>query len=119
MVLIIGGAGAGKRTFARSLGFSPDDFADGVLDARPCIYHVEKMVFADASRAPELLAPLLEKQVVICCEVGSGVIPLEYETRLAREAVGRLCVRLAQEAECVVRMVCGLPTVIKGTLPCG
>lgn len=118
MVLIIGGAGAGKRTFAQSLGFSPDDFADGVLDTRPCIYHVEKMVFADAASAPQLLAPLLEKQVVICCEVGNGVIPLAYETRLAREAVGRLCVQLAQQAQCVVRMVCGIPTVIKGTLPC-
>lgn len=118
MVLIVGGAGSGKRSFARSLGYLSEDFADGVLDARPCVYHVEKMVFADVPNAPQLLASLLEKQVVICCEVGSGVIPLEYETRLAREAVGRLCVQLAQQAQCVVRMVCGIPTVIKGTLPC-
>ncbi len=117
MVLIIGGEGSGKRTFAQSLGLSPEDMADGALDARPCVYHVEKMVFADAANAPRLLEPLCEKQVVICCEVGSGVIPADYETRLAREAVGRLCVRLAQRAQCVVRMICGIPAIIKGELP--
>ena len=81
-------------------------------------FHVEKMVFADVKGAPELLEPLCEKRAVLCCEVGSGIIPIDYETRLGREAVGRLCVRLAQRAECVVRMVCGIPTVIKGELPC-
>ena len=85
---------------------------------RPVVFHVEKMVFADVKGAPELLEPLCEKRAVLCCEVGSGVIPIDYETRLGREAVGRLCVRLAQRAECVVRMVCGIPTVIKGDLPC-
>lgn len=118
MVLIVGGEGSGKRSFAETLGYAPEQMADGVLDARPVIYHVEKLVFADAEHAPELLEPLCEKAVVICCEVGSGVIPMEYETRLAREATGRLCVRLAQRAECVVRMVCGIPTVLKGELPC-
>ena len=119
MVLIVGGEGSGKRTFAQSLGYAPEEIADGVLDARPCVCHVEKLVFADAANAPKLLPELLQKQVVICCEVGSGVIPANYETRLARETVGRLCTRLAQQADCVVRMVCGIPTVLKGALLCG
>ena len=118
MVLIVGGEGSGKRSFAQTLGFAPEEMADGVLDERPVVFHVEKMVFADVKGAPELLEPLGEKRAVLCCEVGSGVIPIDYETRLGREAVGRLCVRLAQRAECVVRMVCGIPTVIKGELPC-
>ena len=118
MVLIVGGEGSGKRSFAQTLGFAPEELADGVLDERPVVFHVEKMVFADVTGAPELLEPLCEKRAVLCCEVGSGIIPIDYETRLGREAVGRLCVRLAQRAECVVRMVCGIPTVIKGELPC-
>lgn len=118
MVLIVGGEGSGKRSFAKTLGFASGQMADGVLDERPVVYHVEKMVFADVQNAPALYEPLCEKQLVLCCEVGSGVIPAEYETRLAREAVGRLCVRLAAHADCVVRMVCGIPTVIKGELPC-
>ena len=99
-------------------GGMPEEMADGVLDERSVVFHVEKMVFADVKGAPELLEPLCEKRAVLCCEVGSGVIPIDYETRLGRETVGRLCVRLAQRAECVVRMVCGIPTVIKGELPC-
>lgn len=118
MVLIVGADGSGKRSFAASLGYSADDMADGVLNSCPVIYHVEEMVFADLDAAGELLEPLCEKEVVICCEVGSGIIPIDYKTRLSREAVGRLCIRLAQRAECVVRTVCGIPTVLKGELPC-
>lgn len=117
MVLIVGGEGAGKRTFAESLGFMRAEIADAVLDGRPVVCHVEQMVFRDAAAAPKLLEPLSKKAVVICNEVGSGVIPVSYETRLAREAVGRLTILLAQRATCVVRMVCGVPSVIKGELP--
>lgn len=117
MILIVGGEGAGKRSFAESLGYARSEMADGVLDARPVVYHVEKMVAADHTAAPGLLEPLSEKEVVICCEVGSGIIPADYQQRLTREATGRLCVWLAQRADTVVRMVCGIPTVLKGKLP--
>ena len=117
MILIVGGEGAGKRSFARSLGWTDADMADGVLNAQPVIFHTEKLTMADPEAGDALLAALREKAVVICNEVGSGVIPLAPEERRGREATGRLCVRLAQEAACVVRMVCGLPTVLKGELP--
>jgi adenosylcobinamide kinase/adenosylcobinamide-phosphate guanylyltransferase len=117
MILIVGGEGSGKRSFAESLGYSPESMADGVLDDKPVVFHVERMVAADHTASPELLEPLCGKEVVICCEVGSGIVPAEYEQRLTREATGRLCVRLAQRADAVVRMVCGIPTVIKGKLP--
>ena len=58
MVLIVGGEGSGKRSFAQTLGFAPEEMADGVLDERPVVFHVEKMVFADVKGAPELLEPL-------------------------------------------------------------
>lgn len=117
MILIVGGEGAGKRTYAKSLGYTDDDMADGVLDNRPVIYHTERLVFAGPEGADELLEPLREKEVVICCEVGSGVIPVDWRERRGREQTGRLCVRLAKEAETVVRLVCGIPTAIKGKLP--
>ncbi|HPR40428.1 MAG TPA: bifunctional adenosylcobinamide kinase/adenosylcobinamide-phosphate guanylyltransferase, partial [Oscillospiraceae bacterium] len=65
----------------------------------------------------ELLPRLLEKEAVLCDEVGSGVIPVAGNEAAARRAVGKLCILLAQRATCVVRVVCGIPTVIKGTLP--
>ena len=64
MVLIVGGEGSGKRSFAETLGYAPEQMADAALDARPVVYHVEKMVFPDAEHAPELLEPLCGKDVV-------------------------------------------------------
>lgn len=116
MLLIVGGEGSGKRTFARSLGYADSDLSDAVLDDRPVIFHVEQMVFRDPEHSDILLPALERKDVVICNEVGSGVIPVERGERIGREAVGRLCVQLAQRAACVVRMVSGIPMVIKGEL---
>lgn len=118
MLLIVGGEGSGKRTFAKTLGYMDADLADGVLDDRPVIFHVERMVFADPDGAQALLEPLCAKEVVICNEVGSGIIPADRAGRAGREATGRLCVLLAQRADCVVRMVSGIPMAIKGDLPC-
>ena len=39
------------------------------------------------------------------------------EERAAREAAGRLSCLLAERAETVVRVFCGLPAVLKGSLP--
>ena len=117
MILIIGGEGSGKRSFARSLGWADADMADGVLDARPVIYHTEKLTMADPESGAALFEQLKGKEVVICNEVGSGIIPLDPKERRGREETGRLCSRLAREATAVVRMVCGLPTVLKGELP--
>lgn len=119
MLLIIGGEGSGKRTFAKSLGYSENDMADGVIDERPVVFHLEQMIFADPDIADNILPSLEEKEVVICNEVGSGIIPVERSERIGREATGRLCVLLAQKADCVVRMISGLPTVIKGEIKCG
>ena len=117
MILIVGGEGSGKRSFARSLGWTEADMADGAVDARPVIYHTEKLTMADPEAGETLLEALKSKEVVICNEVGSGIIPLDPKERRGREETGRLCTRLAQEAAAVVRMVCGLPTVLKGELP--
>ena len=38
MMLIIGGAASGKRTFLASLGYLPEDIADGVLDDKKVLY---------------------------------------------------------------------------------
>ena len=119
MLLIIGGEASGKRSFAKALGYTDDMMADAVLDGRPCIFHLEKLVMASPEKADGLLPALLEKELIICCEVGSGVIPVDRKLRECREAVGRLCIQLAARADCVVRTVSGIPTVIKGSLPCG
>ncbi len=119
MVLIIGGEGAGKRTFARSLGYTEKDMTRDPGSSLPVFYQLEQVLRENPSLADDLLEPLCGKELVLCCEVGSGVIPLSATERQAREATGRLCVLLAQRADAVVRMVAGIPVVIKGVLPCG
>ena len=86
------------------------------MDGAPVIFHTEKLTMADPESASDLSRVLAEKEVVICNEVGCGIIPVEPRERRGREATGRLCILLAQQAEAVVRMVCGIPCVIKGTL---
>lgn len=116
MILIIGAHSSGKREFAQSLGYTQSDFTEDPFGTQSVVYNVQKLLFADHTRTDELYAALKAKPVVICDEVGSGVIPVERSVRLGREAVGRLCVLLAKDADTVVRMVCGIPQTIKGQL---
>ena len=120
MLLIIGAEGSGKREFALSQGYADGDIADGVWDEKPVLMHLESMIFpavyAGTYNKEAWLEKLRCKEIVICNEVGSGVIPIAREERLAREETGRMCTLLAKEADTVVRMVCGIPQVLKGRL---
>ena len=60
MILILGGAGAGNRTYLESLGYKPEDIADGVLDDKKVLYGLEKLVAADPEGAEGLLPELLQ-----------------------------------------------------------
>lgn len=112
MTLVIGGLGAGKRAYVmQTLGFHAEDFSRCVNDSCAVLYDLQDM------QSPDFDA-LLQKQVVICNEVGCGVVPISAEARAKREETGRLCIRLAAAADCVVRVQCGIGTVIKGKLPC-
>lgn len=50
---------------------------------------------------------------IICNEVGSGVVPMEKADRIYREKVGRICHELAKRSQKVVRIQCGLGTILK------
>ncbi|MDR2420480.1 MAG: bifunctional adenosylcobinamide kinase/adenosylcobinamide-phosphate guanylyltransferase [Oscillospiraceae bacterium] len=103
MILIIGGVGAGKREYARSLGFTDADIASGVWDA----------VRENPQAAPGLTETLCLKAAVICEEVGSGVVPMDLREREARDAMGCLTAELARRARRVVRLVAGIPVELK------
>ena len=63
------------------------------------------------------VAALAEKlsgyQAITQTEVGAGVIPLAASDREWRERAGRLACLLASRADIVVRMVCGVPIIVK------
>ena len=113
MLLIIGACASGKRSYAKSLGYTEADMSPQLSDACPVLYDLQDIVERDPENALLLLDGLLKKEVVICNEVGSGVIPVSAQKRRGREQTGRLCCALAKEAASVVRMVAGLPQKIK------
>ena len=112
MIFITGPLLAGKQRYIReTLGLSPDEFA------RRAVWDVQDL----AAREPDLPAlaeALSRREIVIATEMGGGVVPTDPEDRAAREAAGRLSCLLAERADTVVRVCCGLPQVLKGTLPC-
>ena len=108
MILVVGGLGAGKREFViRTLGYPAEKMSPAWEDGTPVLYGLENL-----DPLPPL-EDLLRREVVVCREVGCGVIPLEGEDRKRREAVGRLCCDLAARAEQVYRVSCGIPMRLK------
>ena len=55
--------------------------------------------------------------VIVSNEVGQGIVPDNALARRFREAQGRLNIALAAQADLVVQVTAGLPTVLKGRLP--
>lgn len=51
--------------------------------------------------------------IIICDEIGNGIVPMEREERRYREETGRLLCKIAKQAECVERIYCGIPVKIK------
>ena len=108
MILIVGGFAAGKRAWARdNLGYRDSDFSRDPRDGAPVLYDLQDLEQADWE-------DLLKKEVVICNEVGCGLVPVDPAERERRERTGRLCIELAKRADRVIRVVCGVGTAIKG-----
>lgn len=68
----------------------------------------------EADAFAELLCRKNPGIVIVTNELGYGIVPLEKTERIWRETAGRICTALAVRAEEVVRVVCGIGTVIKG-----
>lgn len=111
MVLIIGGAYQGKRQYARdTLGFSADDIVPPVDILIRDLIEKRKDPLAEI----RLLAEGWRDKAVLLTDVNCGIVPVRAEDRAFREAVGRCGTFLASRAEKVIRVFCGLGTVIKG-----
>lgn len=109
MIFIIGPLFSGKKAFAiEQLGYREEEL----------VWDVQDMVRADMTEEnlTALADALSQYKVVITTEVGSGVVPIDAEERTKRELAGRLNCLLAERAETVVRVFCGLPLVLKGRL---
>ena len=67
--------------------------------------------------APEAMIENFGKEhpdcILICDEIGNGIVPMEAEERTYRERTGRILEQLAAQADEVVRVVCGIGQKIK------
>lgn len=113
MIFVTGPLFAGKKEYiAAALGWTEEQLAqNAAVDVQ--------LLAADAVDLAALAEELAQKPVVIATEIGGGVVPMDAAQRDAREKAGRLACLLAQKADCVVRVYCGLGQVLKGALPGG
>jgi adenosylcobinamide kinase/adenosylcobinamide-phosphate guanylyltransferase len=111
MIFVTGPLYAGKRAYIRAaLGLTEEALA------RCAVWDVQERV---GEKTPEqLLEELSAREIVIATEVGGGVVPTDAQQRAQREAAGRLSCLLAERADTVIRVCCGLPQLLKGDWPC-
>lgn len=117
LIFITGGAFQGKREFAecRWPGLSWTDGKECPLDiARmEAVDHFHDFIrrwITDGRPAQELIRKMMgceELRIVISDEIGCGLVPVDAFEREYREMTGRICTRIARNADEVYRVVCG------------
>ena len=112
MIFVTGPMYSGKeKCICELLGITHEEFLNvGVRDAERLLTDGDVVV-------SELADELAKKEIVIASEIGSGVISTDPKENLYRERAGRLAQELAKRADVVVRVICGIPRVLKGELP--
>lgn len=125
MIMIIGGAYQGKLAYAKET-FPDVNWTDGEQCEKEeifqCegIFHFHKYIehlLASGEDISGLAKQIKEKNpdlILVTDEIGYGIVPMDPFLREVRETTGRVCTELAKDAEKVIRVVCGIPTVIKG-----
>lgn len=120
MRLFIGGRAQGQSGYVReATGRTPEKVGpEGALSA-PAIdefHEVIREVIRKGGDAEQFARELAEKNpdaVIVCDEVGMGIVPIDREERLWREAVGRAMCLLAERAESFERVICGIGVKVK------
>ncbi len=111
MIFIIGGASEGQAEYAAA-----QYPMAGIIGA----YHMRVREQMTKGLDPLMEAEkLLQKNdvgdelVIWSCEIGCGLVPADPFERAWREASGRVNCYFAAQADRVIRMVCGIGTVLK------
>lgn len=126
MRLVTGGAWQGQRDWVvREWSVRPENIVDGAacddeeLGCAAAVNHFHLLVrrWMMAGEQTEIkIGELLRVNpdvIIITDEIGCGIVPVDKEERDYREIHGRICCRLAQEADEVVRVYCGMGQHLK------
>lgn len=134
MKLIIGGYAQGKLDYARARYHVGKDMVwdrvipdaeNGLKDTDSTIvidhFHcwVRKCMEEGVCPEDEIMAFLEDCKdrdkdcIIICDEIGNGIVPVDALEREYRERLGRILIQLADQAEEVDRVICGIGQRIK------
>ena len=127
MKLIIGGYAQGKLDYVLSKYHLRENVVwDSVLpnnatiQDKPVIvnhFHqwVKQRILDGGCPEEEMISFLddYENCIIICDEIGNGIVPIDKFEREYRERVGRILIELAKRAEEVERVLCGIGQKIK------
>ena len=131
MILIIGGFAQGKLHYVKQRYVHCEDgrkvaVLDGTLELpagtgalQVIVNHLHHYIREQLRKGtdPEVMIEKFGKKhpdcILICDEIGNGIVPMEAEERTYRERTGRILEQLAAQADEVVRVVCGIGQKIK------
>lgn len=124
MKLIIGGYAQGKLNYAvTKYNVAEDHVFESVLPSSEEAEKLEGSVIVsslhkwikkrikEGGRPEEEISAFVKKNanvIIICDEIGNGIVPMDPFERVYRERTGRILVKLAKDAEEVERVVCGI-----------
>ena len=127
MKLVIGGTAQGKLEYVLlKYNLQKNMVWDGCIQND--IEQKEKFVIINhfhqwvkncmiSGRCPEdeimLFLDCNEDCIIICDEIGNGIVPIDPFEREYRERMGKILVQLAKRAEEVERIICGIGQKIK------
>ena len=124
MVLIIGGAYQGKLDYALenypgksviqcSIENPEMDLSEDIINSLHLMVLAQTRAGLDTLGYLREILPKLKGKILICDDISCGVVPVEHETRIWRETMGRSLTLLSKNADEVVRVFCGIGSRIK------
>ena len=127
MILIFGGAYQGKLEYAlerfmiadTEVYHCTDEITIPEIPEKAIINNLEKWLLGlikagiNVSGALQRFIDTHPDAIVTCTDISCGIVPMSPQDREWREAVGRSMAVLSREAKEVVRVFCGIPTVLK------
>ena len=134
MILIIGGMAQGKLEYVKNnYGiedkdiYNPDDICDifeignykASSDRIIVLNNFNNYIVSCRDKGNDdfdLVDRFIKKYpnaIIITDEVGNGIVPVDKNERLLRERIGRIQCALAEKADEVIRVVCGIGQKIK------
>ena len=130
MILIIGGYAQGKLDYVikkynidekniYDYEFPKKEEIESKAGSKIVINTLHKIIkkrIKEGGRPEEEISSFVKTNpdcIIICDEIGNGIVPMDTFERVYRERTGRILINLAESADEVERIICGIPQKIK------